>query len=112
MINRNISPTQTKGIYSGPNPSFGNYLSGNLDQNSRVNYPGTAAVDTNGEDAWMNFPARVQTQAATSNPALMQPGSNLDAVSPEVMSLTQSAGLHAGLVTGNPQGTGYMPSGI
>lgn len=111
MINRRIAPDRAKGIYAGMNPEFGNYLTGNLAENSRVNYPGTAAINTAGEDAWIGFPARVMTQAATSNPALMDPGSNLDAVN-QNFSLAQRAGLDGNIATGDPQGVGYMASGI
>jgi len=111
VINRQITPARAMGEYEGMNPNFGNNLSGNIAANSRVTYPGTAAVDTAGEDAWQNFPARVMTQAATSNPALMDPGSNLDAVN-QNMSLAQRAGLDGNIATGDPQGVGYMASGI
>ena len=81
------------------NASFGNYLAGNIGDNSRVTYPGNAQTDTLGKDAWLNFPARVQTQAATSNPALMMPGSNLSAVAFSG-TLAQDAGYDQGTPTG------------
>jgi hypothetical protein len=76
-----------------------------------VNYSGDASIDTQGKDAWIGFPARVMTQAATSLPALMDPGSNLDAVNHN-FSLAQAAGLAGNIATGDPQGVGYMASGI
>ena len=119
MINRRISPDRAKGIYAGMNPEFGNYLSGNIAENSRVTYPyepeysGRVAIDTQGKDAWINFPARVMTQAATSNPRLMDPGSNLDAVNRNLsLALAKKAGLDGNIATGDPQGVGYMSSGI
>ena len=117
MINRRILPDRAKGIYAGMNPEFGNYLSGNIAENSRVTYPyepeysGRVAIDTQGKDAWINFPARVMTQAATSNPRLMDPGSNLEAVN-QNWSIAQRAGLAGNIATGDPQGVGYMSSGI
>ena len=75
-----------------------------------VNYSGDASINTNGEDAWLGFPGRVMTQAATSLPALMDPGSNLDAVN-QNLSLAQKAGLDGNIATGDPQGVGYMASG-
>lgn len=111
MINRQITPARAQGIFAKMNPEFGNYLPGAIAQNSRVTYPGLAAIDTLGKDAWINFPARVMTQAATANPTLMSPGSNLDAVN-QNMSLAQRAGLDGNIATGDPQGVGYMASGI
>mgnify|MGYP006269292437 CR=1 FL=1 len=111
MINRNYPPVKTKGIFAGMNPEFGNYIPGAIAANSRVTYPGIAQIDTQGKDAWIGFPARVMTQAATSNPTLMSPGSNLDAVN-QNLSLAQRAGLDGNIATGDPQGVGYMASGI
>ena len=117
MINRRIAPDRTKGMFAGMLAEIGNDLSGNIAKNSRVTYPstpqysGTASIDTLGKDAWINFPARVMTQAATANPTLMDPGSNLDAVN-QNMSLAQRAGLDGNIATGDPQGVGYMASGI
>ena len=111
MINRNYPPVKTKGIYAGMNPEFGNYIPGAIAANSRVTYPGVAQINTQGEDAWMAFPARVMTQAATSNPALTSTGSNLDAAYSN-LSLAQAAGLDGNIATGDPQGVGYMASGI
>lgn len=99
MINRNISPKQAMGIYNGMNPSFGNYLSGNIGTNTRVNYPGIAQIDTTGQDAWLNFPARVMTQAATSNPMFLQTGSNLSAAN-FAGTLAKDAGLDPEVPTG------------
>jgi hypothetical protein len=117
MINRRIAPDRAKGIFAGMNPEFGNYLTGNIAENSRVTYPnepeysGASSIDTQGEDAWIGFPARVMTQEATANPTLMDPGSNLDAVNRN-FSLAQKAGLDGNIATGDPQGVGYMASGI
>ncbi len=107
MINRNIPPTQTKGIYSGPNASFGNYLAGNIGENSRNNYPGLVATDSTGKDAWLNFPARVSTQAATSNPNFLQTGSNLSAVNFAAQQLAKDAGLDKKVLTGATVGGFY-----
>ena len=82
-----------------------------LSPDGEPEYSGRVAIDTQGKDAWINFPARVMTQAATSNPRLMDPGSNLDAVNLNY-SLAQRAGLAGNIATGDPQGVGYMSSGI
>lgn len=111
MINRDIPPTRAKGIYAGMNPEFGNYISGALNANSRVTYPGTAAVDSTGKDAWMYGPARIMGLAGTASPTLMDPGSNLDAVNLNY-SLAQRAGMADNVATGDPQGTGFMTSGF
>jgi hypothetical protein len=107
LINRNISPTQTKGIYSGPNPSFGNYLSGTIGTNTRNNYPGLVSTDDNGKDAWLNFPARVSTQAATANPMFLQTGSNLSAVNFAAQQLAKDAGVEPNVATGATVGGFY-----
>lgn len=116
MINRNYVPLRTRGIYSEPNPRFGNDIPGALWANSRVTFPGIAAIDTNGKDAWIGFPARVGTRQATSNPSVLMPGSNLDAANrnwsmAQNRALAQRAGLVANIATGDPQGVGYMASG-
>jgi len=111
MINRDYPPLRTRGIYSEPNPRFGNDIPGALWANSRVTFPGVSQMDSTGKDAWINFPARVGTRQATSNPSVLMPGSNLEAANPN-WSLAQRAGLVANIATGDPQGVGYMTSGI
>lgn len=117
MINRKKTPAKAMGIYNGMNPSFGNDLQGNLGQNSAsqgmdglntdfmptITYPGNASVDTNGEDAWLNFPARVQTQSAT-DPLFTQTGSNLSAAQPFADAVAQNAGIDASVPTGSSVG--------
>jgi hypothetical protein len=107
LINRNIVPTQTMGIYNGPNPSFGNYLAGNIGENSRNNYPGLVSTDTAGKDAWLNFPARVSTQAATSNPNFLQTGSSLSAVNFAAEKLAKDAGIDPNVAAGATVGGFY-----
>jgi hypothetical protein len=107
LINRNISPTQTKGIYSGPNPTFGNYPSGNIGANSRNNYPGIVATDSTGKDAWLNMPGRVSTQAATANPMFLQTGSNLSAVNFAAQQLAKDAGVDPNVAAGATVGGFY-----
>lgn len=117
MINRKKTPAKARGIYAGMNPSFGNDLQGNLPANSALQgmdglnkdfmptiaYPGTASVDTNGEDAWLSFPARVQTQSAT-DPLFTQTGSNLSAAQPFADAVAQDAGMDASVPTGSSVG--------
>lgn len=110
MINRNYPPVRAKGIFAGMNPEFGNDIPGAIAANSRVTYPGLSAIDTNGKDAWIGFPARVSTWQATATPSVLMPGSNLQAANIN-LSLAQRAGLAGNIATGDPQGVGYMASG-
>lgn len=102
MINRDIPPQRAKGIFAGMNPEFGNDLVGNLWANSRVTYPGVAQIDTAGEDAWLNFPIRVQSQQATSNPQVMSPGMNLSNMFSDA--LAQKAGVNDSVPAGDTSG--------
>jgi hypothetical protein len=111
MINRDIPPARAKGIYAGMNPEFGNDIPGAIAANSRVTYPGLAAMDSTGKDAWMYGPARIMGLSGTASPTLMDPGSNLDAVNLNA-SLAQRAGIAGNFATGDPQGTGFMTSGF
>ena len=111
MINRDYPPVRAKGIFAGMNPEFGNDIPGAIAANSRVTYPGISSIDTLGKDAWIGFPARVSTMQATSNPSVLMPGSNLQAANLN-LSLAQKAGLAGNIATGDPQGVGYMTSGI
>ena len=117
MIRRQQTPAKAMGIYNGMNPSFGNDLYGNMRSNSAntgldglntdfmptIVYPGNSSVDTNGEDAWLNFPVRVQTQSAT-DPLFTQTGSNLSAAQPFASALAQDAGIDADVPTGSSVG--------
>lgn len=122
MINRKKTPEKAMGIYNGMNPSFGNDLYGNAASNSanrgldglntdfmpRISYPGYASINTLGEEAWLNFPVRVQTQSAT-DPKFTQTGSNLSAAQSFSSLLARKAGMDPTVPTGPSVGgtTGY-----
>jgi hypothetical protein len=117
MINRQQTPAKTMGIYNGMNPSFGNDLYGNMRSNSantgldglntdfmpKITYPGNASVNTLGEEAWLNFPIRVQTQSAT-DPLYTQTGSNLSGAQPFASALARDAGIDVDVPTGSSVG--------
>ena len=80
----------TKGIYSGPNPSFGNYLSNN--------YAGDLGVTS-----WESMPAFIMG-VSDYNPSTTQTGSNTAAVEQGADQLAQNAGLDSA-PTGSPSGS-------
>jgi hypothetical protein len=117
MIRRQQTPAKAMGIYNGMNPSFGNDLYGSMRSNSAntgldglnkdfmpsITYPGYASVNTLGEDAWLNFPVRVQTQSAI-DPRFTQTGSNLSAAQPFASSIARDAGMDTSVPTGSSVG--------
>ena len=90
MSGRNLSPQITKGIFAGPNPTFGNYLYNNYSGNL-------------GTQAWEMMPAFIMG-VSDYDPTTTQPGGNLQAVEAGANQLAQNAGLDS-IPTGSPSGS-------
>jgi hypothetical protein len=89
-MNRNLSPMIAKGIFAGPNPTFGNFLYNNYGGNL-----GTAQ--------WQLMPAAIMGISDYS-PQTTQTGSNLSAVETGASQLAQDAGVDSA-PTGSPSGS-------
>lgn len=89
-MSRNLSPQLAKGIFAGPNPTFGNYLYNN--------YAGNL-----GTQAWAMMPAFIMG-ASNYDPSTTQVGSNLQAVESGANQLAVDAGMSSA-PTGSPSGS-------
>jgi hypothetical protein len=97
---------KAKGIFSGPQPSYGQTIDGNSDLTSMETvYGGTTRGDTNSPTSWFyeDYPYAVGGKTRYS-PDSLQPGSNIGAVK------SLSSSLFSGIIA-QEAGVDEVPTG-
>lgn len=77
----------TKGMFAGPRGDKGNYIQGNLEQNSATTYGGQGLGWF-----WKDYPSVIGGTTNYAADATM-PGSNMSVVNPESSALAKRAGM-------------------
>ena len=99
----NLSPQMTKGMFAGPRGQKGNYLQGEIQQNSTAGGSISREIEFNQERMttyggkgdgyfWKDYPSVVGGMTNYAADATM-PGSNMTVVNPDVSALAKRAGM-------------------
>ena len=106
---------RTKGMYAGQAAEYGQYLDGNMGLVSGAgvySVPGTTRGEQQPSEWAFNTWPYVVSGQTDLDPSSIVPGSNVHSVQFGAVAKAQRAGLDENTATGDPQGVGYMASGI